>query len=43
MSWQSRFQKCVAPSTTEAEYIAGTEACEEIIWMKIFLLELGYE
>ena len=30
-------------STTEAKYIAATEACKEIIWMRNFLLELGYE
>ncbi|CAL1392755.1 unnamed protein product [Linum trigynum] len=42
ISWQSRLQKCVALSTTEAEYIAVTEACKEMIWMKKFLNELGF-
>ena len=41
VSWQSKLQKCVALSTTEAEYIAITEACKELIWMKRFLHELG--
>ena len=41
VSWQSKLQKCVALSTTEAEYIAATEACNEMLWMKNFLLELG--
>jgi hypothetical protein len=41
VSWQSRLQKCVALSTTEAEYIAITEGCKEIMWMKKFLQELG--
>ena len=41
VSWQSRLQKCVALSTTEAEYIAATEACKEVLWMKKFLHELG--
>jgi len=41
VSWQSKLQKCVALSTTEAEYIAATEACKEMLWMKNFLLELG--
>ncbi|KAH0719092.1 hypothetical protein KY285_015123 [Solanum tuberosum] len=41
VSWQSRLQKCVALSTTEAEVIAALEACKELIWMKIFLGELA--
>jgi hypothetical protein len=43
MSWQSRLQKCVALSTTEAEYIAITEAAKELLWMKKFLQELGLQ
>ncbi|CAL8169107.1 unnamed protein product [Prunus armeniaca] len=43
ISWQSKLQKCVALSTTEAEFIATTEACKEILWMKRFLQELGQE
>ena len=41
VSWQSRLQKCVALSTTEAEYIAITEACKEMLWMKRLFKELG--
>lgn len=41
VSWQSRLQKCVALSTTEAEDIAITEPCKEVLWMKKFLQELG--
>jgi len=43
VSWQSRLQKCVALSTTEAEYIAITEAAKELLWMKKFLQELGLQ
>ncbi|CAJ2642124.1 unnamed protein product [Trifolium pratense] len=43
VSWQSRLQKCVALSTTEAEYIVATEAAKELLWMKKFLQELGFE
>ena len=41
ISWQSKLQKCVALSTTEAEYIVATEAGKEMVWLKRFLLELG--
>ncbi|XP_048323873.2 retrovirus-related Pol polyprotein from transposon TNT 1-94 [Ziziphus jujuba] len=41
VSWQSRLQKCVALSTTEAEYIAAAEAGKEMLWLKRFLTELG--
>ena len=41
VSWQSKLQKCVALSTTEAEYIAATEAAKEMVWMKRFVQELG--
>ena len=41
VSWQSRLQKFVALSTTEAEYMAVVEADKEVIWMKNFIEELG--
>jgi hypothetical protein len=34
-------QKCVALSTTEAEYIAMAEAGKEMLWLKRFLQQLG--
>ena len=42
MAWQSMLQKCVALSTTEAEFIAVTEAGKELLWMKKFITELGF-
>lgn len=39
--WQSKLQKCVALSTTVAEFIAITEACQELLWLKKFLQEFG--
>nr|GFC51744.1 retrovirus-related Pol polyprotein from transposon TNT 1-94 [Tanacetum cinerariifolium] len=43
VSWQSRLQKYVALSTTEAKYVAATEACKELLWLKRFLQELGFK
>ncbi|RVW71160.1 Retrovirus-related Pol polyprotein from transposon TNT 1-94 [Vitis vinifera] len=43
VSWQSRLHKCVALSTTEAEYIAAAEACKELLRMKCFMQELGFK
>ena len=34
-------QKCVALFTTEAEYIAASEAGKEMLWLKQFLQEMG--
>ena len=41
VSWISRLQKVNALSTTEAEYVAATEASKEMIWLQCFLEELG--
>nr|GEV77481.1 retrovirus-related Pol polyprotein from transposon TNT 1-94 [Tanacetum cinerariifolium] len=43
VSWKSRLQKCMALSTTEAEYMAPTKACKELLWLKRFLQELGFK
>ena len=40
ISWKSKLQKYVSLSTTEAEYIATTEAGKEMLWMKRFLQKL---
>ncbi|KAL2237238.1 UNVERIFIED_CONTAM: Retrovirus-related Pol polyprotein from transposon TNT 1-94 [Sesamum indicum] len=41
VSWVSKLQKVVTLSTTEAEYVAVTEAAKELIWLQHFLGELG--
>ena len=41
VSWGSQLQKIVALSTTEAEYVAVTEASKEMVWLQSFLEELG--
>ena len=41
VSWRSIKQKCIADSTTEAEYVATCEAAKEAVWLKKFLMELG--
>ena len=43
MSWVSKLQTIVALSTTEAEYMATTQACKEAIWMKKLMEELGHK
>ena len=41
VSWASRKQHCVALSTAEAEYVALTEACQELSWLQALLNEFG--
>ena len=41
VSWRSIKQQCIADSTTEAEYVAASEAAKEAVWFKNILLELG--
>ena len=36
-------QKCVALSTTKAEFIAAIEACKELLWLKRMLAEIGFK
>ncbi|GJR25706.1 hypothetical protein Tco_1101938 [Tanacetum coccineum] len=43
VSWKATLQHMVALSTTEAEYMAFTEAVKEVIWLKGLLEELGVE
>ena len=41
VSWKSTLQSTVAVSTTEAEYMAVTEAVKEAIWLNGLLKDLG--
>jgi len=41
ISWKSSKQSCVASSTTHAEYMALYEVVTELLWLRIFLTELG--
>ncbi|KAH9764272.1 hypothetical protein KPL70_001465 [Citrus sinensis] len=43
ISWKSSLQSVVALSTTEAEYIALTEAVNEAIWLRGLVFELGFK
>jgi hypothetical protein len=40
VSWSSRKQSCVAPSTVEAEYVAAFVACRESVWLQNILSRL---
>lgn len=40
ISWSCRKQTCVAFSTAEAEFIALTEATQEVLWLKRLLEDL---
>ncbi|KAI4323677.1 hypothetical protein L6164_023265 [Bauhinia variegata] len=42
VSWVLKLQSVVATSTTEAEYVATTQASKEAVWLKMILKELGH-
>jgi hypothetical protein len=41
VNWILNLKKVVSLSTTEAEYVAATEASKETIWLQRFMEELG--
>ena len=41
VSWFSKKQNSVSLSTTEAEYIAASLACSQVLWMKQTLKDFG--
>lgn len=43
ISWMSKLQPIIALSTTEAEYVAAVSAGQEIVWLRKFFAELGYD
>lgn len=42
VSWQSKRQQVTATSSTEAEYIAASQAAKEVIWLRRLLADLGH-
>ncbi|GKF72499.1 hypothetical protein Tco_0208613, partial [Tanacetum coccineum] len=42
VSWSSKRQKSVAISSTEAEYIAFSDCCAQILWMRSQLTDYGF-
>jgi len=41
VSWKNSKQETVVDSTTEAKYIAASEAAKEVVWIRKFVSELG--
>lgn len=42
VAWSSRKQTTVALSSTEAEYLAASHACRELLWLRCLLEDLGF-
>jgi len=43
VSWSSKRQPTVVLSSTEAEYVSGSHAAKEALWLKRFLEDLGWK
>ena len=43
ISWKSKCQKTVAMSSSKAEYMAASNLCKEIIYLRMFLAQLGHK
>ena len=41
ISWQCKKQTTVSTSTAEAEYVAASSCCSQVIWMQLQLLDYG--
>jgi hypothetical protein len=42
ISWSSKRQPTITLSTTEAEYMANTQARKEAVWITKLMMDLGY-
>ncbi|KAD3337311.1 hypothetical protein E3N88_32831 [Mikania micrantha] len=43
VSWQCKKQSCVSTSTAEAEYIAASSCCAQVIWIQNQMKDYGVE
>ncbi|KAI3758550.1 hypothetical protein L6452_06117 [Arctium lappa] len=43
VSWASKKQLCVSTSTAEAEYVAATNCCSQVLWMRTQLRDYGFK
>jgi hypothetical protein len=43
ISWKSKLQTTVATSSTEAEYMAASDAAREAVWLRRLLGDLGMD
>jgi hypothetical protein len=41
ISWISKKQTCVSLSSTESEYVAASLAVQEVVWLHLFVKEMG--
>nr|GEW89883.1 retrovirus-related Pol polyprotein from transposon TNT 1-94 [Tanacetum cinerariifolium] len=42
VSWMSKKQNCIAMSTAEAEYVALSASCTQVMWMRTQLQDYGF-
>ncbi len=42
IAWRTKVQSSVALSSTEAEYYALAHGCQEILWLKMLVSEIGF-